>query len=64
VEVAEIEEEGALLEQEVDVHPRVTERVVDQPGVEEGLHRAKDSAAAREKDVKDPKDEKDSKDDD
>ena len=37
-EVPEVEEKGAAVEMEVDVEPRVAERVVDQPGVEEGFH--------------------------
>jgi hypothetical protein len=37
-EVAEVEEQRPAIEEEVDVEPRIPERVVDQPGVEEGLH--------------------------
>ena len=37
-EVPEVEQQRPLLEEEVDVEPRIPERVVDQPGMEERLH--------------------------
>ena len=37
-EIAEVEEQSPAVEEKVDVKPRIPERVVDQPGVEEGLH--------------------------